>query len=70
MKDKNITYLGPNGLSARWDCHRTTASRIMQRYGYGGVKFGTGRTSPLRFALGDVLAVEKMGAIHIGKEGA
>jgi len=57
------TYISPNDLATRWDCHRTTAVRIMHRYGHAGCKFGTARTSSLRFTLSSVLDVEKRAGI-------
>jgi len=57
MKQKH-RFLSPTEIAARWGVHRTTAIRVMQRFGFSGVKFGKERRAPRRFREIDVISVE------------
>jgi len=52
-------YISSAQLGAQWACHRTTAFRIMKRYGCLGVKSCRSRGAMRRFPLRDVERVER-----------
>jgi hypothetical protein len=59
--------MSPGTLATRWECHRSTATRKMEAYGYAGLKMGPTRTALIRFAIADVEAVERLLAIRPNK---
>jgi len=54
------TLLTAAQIGTRWSYHRTTAVRIMQKFGYAGVKKGSSKQSSRRFFEKDVVRVESL----------
>ncbi len=53
------SLLSAQQIAAKWGCDRTTATRILGRYGYSGYKFGSAKQSIRRFAPEDIEQVER-----------
>lgn len=47
-------------VGRRWDYHPSTVVRVMQRFGFSGLKFGSSRQSARRFSEEDVQKVEEL----------
>ena len=53
-----IQYLSAAQIAERWHCNRTTAVRILNRFGYAGLKLGDTKQAMRRFSKQDVDRVE------------
>ena len=57
-------------LGARWGYHASSVVRVMRRFGFSGLKFGSARQAARRYSDEDVKTVEKLailtglGGIH------
>jgi len=58
-------FLSAGDLAERWGVHRSTATRVMNRFGVAGMKFGRGKTAARRFSEEDAVRVESA-AIRLG----
>ena len=65
LQNKENLTLDQFQIGRRWNCHRTTVLRICMRYGYSGLKFG-GRASARRFALLEIVKIEKLARFSKG----
>jgi len=54
------SLLSAQQIAAKWGCNRTTAARILRRYGYSGYKFGSAKQSIRRYAPEDIEQVERI----------
>lgn len=56
--------LSARSIAQRWDCHPTTVLRICVRFGYSGIKFGSGRANARRFEIEQIKKIEKARGLH------
>lgn len=49
-----------NDLAKRWRVHRASVPRIMARFGYSGIKFGTAKQAARRYTCTEVERVEQL----------
>lgn len=50
-------------LAERWNYHRASIPRLMARFGFPGVKFGSTKQAGRRYSMADVLLVEKLAGV-------
>ena len=51
-------------IGLRWEYHPSSVIRVMRRFGFTGVKFGTARQAARRYADRDVMKVEKLAGLR------
>lgn len=64
MKISRDKLWGAAELADRWGYHRSAVIRVMRRFGFTGVKFGTARQAARRYADRDVMTVEKLAGLR------
>jgi len=52
-------YMALADLAVRWGCHRSTASRTLQRFGIPGLKMGRAKSASIRYRIADIERVER-----------
>lgn len=51
-------------LGARWGYHQSSVIRVMRRFGFSGMKFGSSKQAARRYANRDVIIVEKLAGLE------
>ena len=64
MKPNVETTWTASTLAIRWGYHPSSVIRVMRRFGFSGLKFGTSKQAARRYADADVRKVEKVAAFH------
>ena len=70
MSETNAKTWTAAELAIRWEFHPSSVIRVMRRFGFGGMKFGTTKQAARRYADHDVKTVEKLAALQTRSGGA